>query len=180
MANTFPLVPVQLLGTLDAELGKGLGFKISTSSPPTFREGSIAKFDTSTGLLGDMPDGANTELVLALEPAQDPFFEAEGRDDHIKEVVAGIFLKGFRGIMSTNGAAIAASHIGAEGVLKIDATTKLPYIDLADTTTATKGVRILRLAEGYFPIQDASGNIAGVAQPAIGDTGAPVVVEFLG
>lgn len=177
----FPLIPISLIGTFQLELGKGKGFPISTSSPPTFIAGSLAKYDRPNNRLIDMPDGANEDLVLALEPAQDPLYEAAGRDDHRKEIASGVFVKGFQGVMSTGGRAIQSGDIGAEGVLKIDATTKLPYIDLSDNTTATKGVRIVSLAPGYFAtVTGGDDNIDGMAMPAIGDEQAPVIVEFLG
>ena len=179
MANKFPYTEVLLTGTFALEHGKGKGFKVSTTSPPSFVPGTIGSYDAAAEELKDLDPASPGDLVLVLEVLPDPFFEAEGRDDHVKDMVSGIFVKGLRAMMSSGGAAFASSHIGVERPVKIDAGTKLPYVDLADTTS-TATVRVLGLASKFYPTMNAStGNIEELALPEVGDTQAPIIVEFL-
>ena len=154
---------VMLLGD-EAVLRHAVGLQatLDTHKPPAYHLASLS--GTTLVALPDTP----TNLVLTLEPADDPYYEAEFADDNQKTSVAVAQLrKGDVILIQARGAALDASHIGA-------AFKATPDGAALDLTASTGGyLRIVSIHDGWQPYLD-DGKIYW-ARPQVGDTNVFVV-----
>lgn len=183
MAKKFAARPALLIGVHPLQAGQGRAWSIDTAAPPGFKLNSIGVYNPTTGYLEAPPaTGSANPMVLVLEPDVDPLYQfpeppgapASGAKDQI----AGIQLKsGDRFVVSLQDA-WAASLVGADAKIVLDANGDPVAASLATGDTAM--VTIVGLADMFAEVEeDPIGTKVRpyLAQAAAGDTYAPVVVE---
>lgn len=139
---TIPFDKPQFVDPAEKLIKQGRGFRgtISTSTVPTFKAGDLVALSSGVWIKAAADVVAN--LAMALEPASDGHYKAPTRDfaapSTKKSDVELAKIKGTYVIMSTGGAAFAAAtHIGNNYAIAVDATTGYHYIDLTDTTNVS-------------------------------------------
>lgn len=139
---TIPFEKPQLVDAAQKVIKEARGFRgpISTSSVPTFKAFDLVTLSSGVWVKAAADTVAN--LAMALEPASDGYYKAPSRDfappSTKKSDVELAKIKGTYVVMSTGGAAFAAAtHVGNNYALAVDATTGYHYIDLTDTTNVS-------------------------------------------
>lgn len=143
------------------EAGRGVALKVGAFKPAAFVLASV----NAAQEVAALPTGTTipSRLVLPLEPADDPYYEAAFSDDRIKPTINALELRrGDRIWIQARGAALAATHIGSLFRPTADGTG-------LDLTASSNGyLRIVAVVPWHQPYMQA-GKIHW-ATPAVGDT----------